>query len=162
MVMSSRRAGSLVGKDLLYHTLHLVATGRLDDLPPSKLWYLKRRELISGSRGSYRLLPKGRRVLHESEIWSLAIPTPPHWDGKWRLILFDIPTDRRKRRDTFRLRLKEMGLTLYQNSVWIYPYPLEETVRKVADFYKLSECISFIVAEKLTGEKRLRSHYALK
>lgn len=162
MVMSSKRAGALVGRDLLYHALHLIATGKLGNLPPSRLYSLKRRGFIDGRGNMYRLLPKGEKALSEREIWDLEIPTPKHWDRKWRLVLFDIPKDKRKRRDAFRLRLKEMNLALYQNSVWIYPYPLEKTVNKVAEFYKLSGCVSFIVAERISNEALFRKHYRLK
>jgi DNA-binding transcriptional regulator PaaX len=162
VVMSSRRAASGVGKDLLYHALHLIATGKLGDLPPSKLWYLKRRGYLGrDDKKKYYLLPKARRALTEGKVWALTLPVPKHWDRKWHLVLFDIPADKRKRRDIFRLRLKELGLVLYQDSVWIHPYPTEETVRQIAEFYRLSNCVSFIVADKVTGEKSLRQQFKL-
>ena len=40
------------------------------------------------------------------------------WDGKWRLVSFDIPETRRTVRDLLRSRLKEWGFTKLQNSVW--------------------------------------------
>lgn len=162
-MVSSRRAAHSIGKDLLYHALYLIATGKFGDLPPSKLWYLKRRGYLRrDSNKKYHLLPKARRALTENNIWGLKLHTPKQWDGRWRFVLFDIPADKRKRRDAFRLRLKELGLVLYQNSVWIYPYPIEGTVQQIADFYKLSPCISFIIAEKISGEKRLRQQFQLK
>jgi CRISPR-associated endonuclease Cas2 len=160
--MSSRRAGAVAGKDLLYHALHLISTGKLGELPPSKVWYLKRRGYLRRENGIYHLLPKAHMALTEGKIWSLRIPAPKRWDGKWYFVMFDIPADKRKRRDAFRLRLKELGLVLYQDSIWAYPYPLEETVQHIADFYKLSKCVSFITAEKITGEKKLRAQFNLK
>lgn len=161
MTISSKRAASLAGKDLLYHTLSLIEHGRLGDLPPSKVWYLKHRGYLERNGKKYSLLPKAHQVLAEGKIWSLVIPTPKRWDGRWHMVLFDIPADKRKRRDIFRSRLKEMGLVLYQNSVWIHPYPLENTVGQLAAFYRLSSCISFVVAEKVTGEKKLCQHFKL-
>ncbi|HVV39065.1 MAG TPA: CRISPR-associated endonuclease Cas2 [Candidatus Paceibacterota bacterium] len=122
---------------------------------------MKYRGYIKGGKGTYRLTTKGRHILNEENVWSLTIPTPPSWDKKWRIVLFDIPKDKRKRRDAFRLRIKELGLVLYQNSVWVYPYPLEETVRAIATFYHLSGCVSFITAEHISGEKKLRSYFNL-
>ena|SRR3989344_9604462 len=40
------------------------------------------------------------------------------WDGKWRLVSFDIPETKRTVRDLLRNRLKEWGFTRMQNSVW--------------------------------------------
>jgi CRISPR-associated endonuclease Cas2 len=80
---------------------------------------------------------------------------------KWHIVLFDIPVDKKRRRDTFRLRLKELNFTLYQNSVWVHPYPIDATVTKIARFYKLERCILFVTAEKISGENSLRKKYDL-
>jgi len=162
MVMSSKRAGAIVGRELLIYLLGTIASGSFKSADhPKQIRYLLRYGYLSDTSGCYQVTPKGKNTISEANIWKLTISTPKVWDGQWHLVLFDIPNDKRKRRDIFRARLKELGLILYQNSVWIYPYPLEETVQKVADFYRLSPCISFVVAEKVTGEKQLRKHFKL-
>lgn len=40
------------------------------------------------------------------------------WDGKWRLVIFDIPEKRRAARQFFRKKLKEWGFRKWQRSVW--------------------------------------------
>lgn len=40
------------------------------------------------------------------------------WDGKWRLVSYDIPEKNRAVRDLLRYKLKEFGFTKLQNSVW--------------------------------------------
>lgn len=159
--MSSKSAGARAGRELVYYALNLIATGRLGEVPPPKRWYLTRRGYIARKGKRYSVLPAGKRVLSESAVWSASIPTPKKWDGKWRLVVFDIPAGKRKRRDIFRIRLRELGLVLYQRSVWIYPYPLEDAVKKLAIFYGLGKCVSFVTAERLTGEKALRLHFKL-
>lgn len=162
VLMSSKRAGSNLGKSILFEALTLITTGKFSEVPPSKLWYLKRQGYIGRNDSKYFLQPKARRALHEGTIWSLKLPTPTKWDGKWRMVMFDIPHDKRKRRDAFRLRLKELGLVLYQQSVWIYPHPIKETVGQIADFYKLARCVSFIVADSISGENKLKHQFKLK
>jgi len=159
--MSSKSAGARAGKEVLYNLLSLIETGNPAEVIPAKLWYLKRQKYIGRIGGNYYLLPKGERILTENKVWVLKIPTPKKWDSKWHLVLFDIPADKRKRRDIFRARLRELGLVLYQNSVWIHPYPVEKVIREIAEFYKLESCVSFVVAEKVTGEKSLRSQFKL-
>ena len=162
MVMSSKRAGAIAGRELLIYLLGTIASGSFKSADhPKQIRYLLRYGYLSGTSGRYQVTAKGRNTVSEAKIWELTIPTPKAWDGQWHLVLFDIPNDKRKRRDIFRARLKELGLILYQNSVWIYPYPLEETARQVADSYRLSPCISFVVAEKVSGEKQLRKHFKL-
>ena len=162
MGVSSKRAGAIAGRELLIYLLGTIASGSFKSADhPKQIRYLLRYGYLSGTSRKYKVTPKGKNTLSEAKIWELTVPTPKVWDGRWHLVLFDIPNDKRKRRDIFRARLKELGLILYQNSVWIYPYPLKQTVMEVTDFYKLSPCVSFVVAEYVTGEKRLRKHFKL-
>ena len=172
--MSSKHAAARGNRELLLFILSLIDEDIKDrrsitthlsskhnkDRVARTLQYLRQQKYITG-RDSYTLTKRGTKTLSEEKIWNLSISTPKKWDGKWRIVLFDIPKHKQKRRDIFRLRLKGLGLVLYQNSVWIHPYPLEETVRAIGDFYSLSDCIHFIVAERVTGEKTLRKHFSL-
>lgn len=51
------------------------------------------------------------------------------WDRKWRIVIFDIPEDKRYIRDRLRIKLKELGFGMIQKSVWISAYPFEDDVR---------------------------------
>lgn len=42
-----------------------------------------------------------------------------NWDGKWRIVIFDIPEQKRLIRDLFRRNLKKWGFKHLQKSVWI-------------------------------------------
>lgn len=46
------------------------------------------------------------------------------WDGKWRMILFDVPQKQASARVRLRRSLAERGFGYLQNSVWITPDPL--------------------------------------
>jgi phenylacetic acid degradation operon negative regulatory protein len=48
------------------------------------------------------------------------------WDGRWQLVLFDIPTAHNTRRTKLRRYLREKGFGYLQNSVWITPDSLVE------------------------------------
>lgn len=173
--MSSKRAAAAGTKELFIDILRLLA--RLDGANPerlgsilepkyrqgltSKLWYMERRGYVKRTGNAYALTEVGRTIVSERELWEATVPTPRRWDGKWHLVLFDIPADKRKRRDVFRLQLKRLGFVLYQDSVWVHPYPCEPLVRQISDFYRLSKCVSFAIAEKLTNEKRLLGHFDL-
>ena len=126
-----------------------------------KLWEVERYRYIKKTKKGYMLSARGKRWLSEVDIWRMKIPTPEKWDKKWRVVLFDIPTNKKRQRDTFRLRLKELGLVLYQNSVWVYPHPLTETVSKTAEYYNLNPYISYITTDTLSGEKELQRRFRL-
>jgi phenylacetic acid degradation operon negative regulatory protein len=46
------------------------------------------------------------------------------WDGKWRMVLFDVPQKRASDRVRLRRSLIDRGFGYLQNSVWITPDPL--------------------------------------
>jgi len=48
------------------------------------------------------------------------------WDGRWRLVLFDVPEKRRIARDKLRDYLHHRGFGYLQNSVWITPDDVSE------------------------------------
>jgi DNA-binding transcriptional regulator PaaX len=174
--MSSKFAARRGNKTLVLAILKYIAANPLSDklttLPATPNFssravydayrYIERHGYVHKSKSSYLLTPRAKALLAESAVWELTLPTPKVWDKKWRLVLFDIPKDRRQRRDIFRLRLKELGLVLYQHSVWVYPYPLEEVVGQVSDFYYITRHVSFITAEKITNEKKFLQHFKLK
>lgn len=43
------------------------------------------------------------------------------WDGKWRIVIFDIPEEERKDRDSLRFKLISLGFGKLQESVYITP-----------------------------------------
>ncbi len=50
---------------------------------------------------------------------ALGINPEEEWDGKYRIVIFDIPEQKRVIRNLFRRRLKEWGFRRWQQSVWI-------------------------------------------
>lgn len=173
--MSSKRAAAQGSKEFFIDILRVLAQSngvnpdkiasileqKYYARPAAKLWYMERRGYVKRTGNQYMLTQRGKTILSERELWETAIPIPKHWDGKWHFVMFDIPTDKRKRRDVFRLHMKRLGLVLYQNSVWVHPYPCEEVVRRVSDFYHLSKCVSFAIVEKFTGEKHIYNRFEL-
>ena len=63
------------------------------------------------------------------------------WDGKWRMVIFDIPEDAKDKRDKLRRLLKQHKFFGIQASVFINPYPLN---RGAIAYLKESGLINFI------------------
>jgi phenylacetic acid degradation operon negative regulatory protein len=55
------------------------------------------------------------------------------WDGRWRLVVFDVPEGRRGLRDKFRKQLHYRGFGYLQHSVWITPDPVNEERKLLSD-----------------------------
>ena len=98
----------------------------------------------------------------ESQLAKLRITKPPHWDGKWRIVLFDIPEQsHRQARDVLRGKLKEWEFYPLQKSAWVCPWPCENEIQLAAELYKISHYVNVVVAEKISGDMPLRKHFGL-
>ncbi|MBI3852511.1 MAG: hypothetical protein HY298_19815 [Verrucomicrobia bacterium] len=74
------------------------------------------------------------------------------WDGRWRLVLFDVPTAQNSHRVRLRRYLQAKGFGYLQNSVWITPDSLEEE-RQILVGGKINvESLILLEARSCAGE----------
>ncbi len=71
-------------------------------------------ELISDKELAVRLTDVG----HSKALWVKMKLENEKWDGKWRLVAWDIPEKQKKARDLLRHQLKQLGFKQFQKSVW--------------------------------------------
>lgn len=74
----------------------------------------------------YSITARGRFWVEDLEK-EISKKEPP-WDGKWRIISFDIPERTRKHRDSLRAELIRSGYQKLHNSVWVGKAPLPQDV----------------------------------
>ena len=101
-------------------------------------------------------------MLKQIEFGEYTIPEPAFWDGKWRILIFDINERRRRTRTQLRRLIQSQGFIRLQDSVWVYPYPCDEFISLVRAHLKsgVGE-MRFFVAEALESDKALREHFRI-
>lgn len=108
------------------------------------------------------LTEKGKKKAGKYQIDSLKIEIPPKWDGKWRLVIFDIPNDQGIKREAFRGKLKEFGFYLLQKSIWIYPHKCEKEIKLLREFFGLTtKYLRIITVEEIEEDSALRKIFKL-
>ncbi len=107
------------------------------------------------------LTHQGQLQLNEDAIWELAIERPRRWDRKWRIVMFDLPSSHEKIRQSFRLKLEDLGFKLYQRSVFIFPYECQEEVHTIAKWYGVDHCIRYIVATEIHDMRKYAQEFDL-
>ena len=123
---------------------------------------LRQRGLVDEAEGRLRLTSKGRAHIERILIREYRIPEPVWWDGKWRILMFDIYEKRRKVRAKLRALLTGVGFVRLQDSVWVYPYPCDEFVELVrAHIQSGVRELRLIVADALESDRPLREHFKL-
>ncbi len=81
--------------------------------------------LNSGQNDYARLTKAGRMKANSYKLEAKSSLVDPSWDGKWRIILLDLPESRKSERESLRYLLKKAGFVCLKNSAWISPYPFE-------------------------------------
>lgn len=71
-------------------------------------------DFISDDELAMRLTDSGK----DRALWIKIKKGDEKWDGKWRLVAWDIPEKRRQARDLLRFKLKQLGFTKWQKSIW--------------------------------------------
>ncbi len=107
------------------------------------------------------LTDKGKEKALTYNLDEIVIKKPKHWDGKWRIVLFDIPEKRRKIRDAFRHHLNQLEFYEFQKSVFVHPFDCQNEIDYLIEFYNARRFIRFIVAELIDNELHLKSHFKL-
>lgn len=106
-----------------------------------------------------RITELGRRMLMEHRR-HMVQPTK-RWDGKWRIVTFDIPEKYRRTRDQVRRELRNAGFVLLHKSVWVTPHPCDEFVTLLKADQHIGKNLLYVVAEHIEYGDRLQKVFNL-
>ncbi|MDP3771414.1 MAG: hypothetical protein Q8R16_03890 [bacterium] len=108
------------------------------------------------------LSDKGREYLMRREFAHAEIVRPKKWDGRWRIVTFDVPEKRRHLRDNLRTHFQRLGLHPIQKSVWLTPFPCDDLVQLIKVDLDLGRNVQYFTVGKFADreeEKDWRIHF---
>ncbi len=70
-------------------------------------------------------------------------------DGKWQMLIFDIPEAKRHLRDLLRENLYLLGYQMLQQSVWVCPYDVLKETEALLRKYSLDQYIKLFLIEEI-------------
>src|SRR3990167_5219183 len=88
--------------------------------------YLEKR--TGGRKNIVQLTKRGETLLGKLSVGSAKYRPPEQWDGKWRIVIFDIPEQRRKFRDYLRMMLETTGFPMLPSRVRLCPHDGEDVI----------------------------------
>lgn len=108
------------------------------------------------------LTPQGEQVLREfkADQW-LQKQKKKRWDGKWRIVAFDIHERFRKQRDLLRMELKAAGFMQLQRSMWVTPYECADFVTLLKTDLLIGKSVLYITADAIESDYVLREYFDL-
>lgn len=132
-----------------------------------KLYELQKYKLIN-----YRQLPSGevrielskngQKLIRQYNLDTMQIKKPAKWDGRWRIIIYDIPQYKRKASNAFREKLRSLGLFKLQKSVWISAYECLAELEFLCSVFDIDidEHVHYFHTQEIPLEKEIRKHFS--
>lgn len=127
--------------------------------------YLSRKGLVTikkeGNRTVLTLTNEGKEKYHKLYTDQLTLPVSKKWDGKWRVVCFDIPEKYKINRMAFLEKLKELGFVPLQKSILIWPYDCEQEIELLSEAYEILPFVRFMVVERIDKSHALKKQFNL-
>ncbi len=101
----------------------------------------------------YRLAEKG--------FYALCLDFPffrflkDRWDGKWRVISYEIPEKKRELRDRLRREMQGWGLGPWHRSFWLTPHPIIDTLKALIFQKEEEKYIQAFESEHVFGDREV-------
>ena len=168
IVLSTVAAAGVIGVALLapnvlgaLEHVGLLPTRRQTDSIRAARMRLVQKGLLSWEGNKLRMTEKGEKRLRSLQLRNYQVPKPKRWDGRWRVLIFDISESRKSLRDKVRLTLTAVGFIRLQDSVWIYPYPCEDLITLLKADFKIGKDLLYMIVDTLEYDGPIRSRFGL-
>lgn len=83
------------------------------------------------------------------------------WDGKWRMVFFDIAELDRRKRDQLRKYLHQLGLYPMQESVYISPFDCDKEIQYLREMLDVPHSVKIGLLERLENSEDLKKIFNL-
>jgi DNA-binding transcriptional regulator PaaX len=118
-------------------------------------------EILSDGSFRLKLTKEGKKQAKIMSLFgsSINFKKPKKWDGKWRIVMFDIPEKDRVFRSILRTHLYELKFLKLQHSVFISPYPYEKPILELVNFYAANRYVRVITAVKVDNDDKFMKYF---
>jgi hypothetical protein len=103
----------------------------------------------------YRPTKRGKEKIKKFLFDDFKLSRPKKWDGKWRLVIFDIPERRRKDRAALRRKLLDLDFYQCQKSAWIHPFPCWEEIEFLKEILSIKAFVKLFLVDEMTDGRVL-------
>lgn len=107
----------------------------------------------------YILTTTGKERAMRYKLKSMAIERQKKWDGLWRIVMFDIPEDKKFARRAIGYAIQKLGCLQYQKSVFITPYPCAKEIDFAGECFGVRKHVRIITAKDVEGVSSIKKHF---
>lgn len=140
----------------------------LDDYFPSMVRRtadrLERRGLVKIEKSEtgwvVKIADKGKTQILKYKLEELK-PKSGKWDGKWRLVIFDVAEPDKRKRDMLRMYLTKLGMKRMQESVFVSPFDVADEIKYLREVLEIPNGVKIGVLEWIENAEELKEIFGL-
>ncbi len=126
------------------------------------LYYLHKKGYIrSEDKQGKRLIKLTKQGKLKTLLLKFDVDKTRAWDGKWRVVMYDIPQSVSHLRFLLIHQLRKLEFVKLQGSVYISPFVLNDSAMKYLKTTGLMEFIRILTVEKIDDDRDLRKRFKL-
>ena len=107
-----------------------------------------------------KITDKGRVQMLKYKLEQMGRPEGK-WDGKWRMVFFDIAELERGKRDRLRIYLRQLGMEQMQESVWVSPYNVFDQVKYLREILDVPHGVKLAELGWIENESDLKEIFEI-
>ncbi len=108
-----------------------------------------------------KITNQGKQKIIKMALDELTVEKPKIWDGKWRLVSFDLPEKLAKERKRFVEYLRVWGFYPLHKSVYLHAYPCFEQVEFLREYMNVGEYVRNFVVSKIENDKLFEDFFGV-
>lgn len=109
----------------------------------------------------FELTEKGKTRVFKYKIDDMQLKRPKKWDGLWRVVSFDIPEKKKRARDTFNFKLKDLNFYPLQKSIFVTPYECKDEIDFISHYYFVEKDVLYFKAKEISSEETVKKYFHL-
>jgi DNA-binding transcriptional regulator PaaX len=168
IILSSVTTAGILGVGLLAPNvigamakLGLIPKPRQEEYIESSASKLVKRGLLKFNGKYYEPTKEGESKLRRWVLSDYKMHKPKRWDGKWRMIIFDIPEKKKRVRRQISSLFHQAGFYRLQDSVWVYPYDCEDIIGLLKTDFGVGKDVLYVIADEIENDRHLRAEFEL-
>jgi len=106
-----------------------------------------------------KITHKGKQKLLRYKIDEMVLES--NWDGKWRLVIYDVQTGKRANSEMFRTMLNKLRFLKLQRSVYLTPFKCEDEIEYLRLLFEIGNEVQILKVGSLENETAYRRYFGI-
>ena len=107
-----------------------------------------------------KITHKGKQKLLRYKIDDMELDQS-NWDGKWRLIIYDVASTKRANSEIFRTMLTKLRFLKLQKSVYLTPFKCEDEIEYLRLLFGIGTEVQILKIGSLENETAYRRYFGI-